>query len=76
MKNVKVVLYDVEEKSVVEHEAIPDGEIELHGNDAMFLEVLMKVDELALGNKFYTILSRRFSVDTEKLVIGVKQKNK
>ena len=78
VKNIKVVLFDVDEKAIIEDESMSDrDEIEFHGsNDTMFVEVLLKVDELALSNKVYTVVSRRFSIDTEKLVINVKLKNK
>ena len=78
MKNIKVVLFDVDEKAIIEDESMSDrDEIEFRGsNDTMFVEVLLKVDELALSNKIYTVVSRRFSIDTEKLVINVKLKNK
>jgi len=78
VKNVKVVLFDVDEKAIIDHESLSnDAEIELHGaNDTMYVEIFLKVDELSLGNKFYTVVSRRFSIDTEKLIINVKLKNK
>ena len=75
MRHLRVILYDEEEKSIVEHDSIPEGELELSGiNDAVFVEIFMRVDELMLGSTTYKIMSRRFSFDGVKLIINVRQK--
>lgn len=76
MKHIKVVLYDEEIKSIIEHDSIPDGELVFNGsNDVMFLEIFLRVDELMLGSSTYTVVSRRFSIDREKLIINVIAKD-
>jgi hypothetical protein len=75
MRHLRVILYDEETKSILEHDSIPDGEIELSGiNDALFVDVFLKVDELMLGSSTYKVISRRFSFDGVKLIISVRLK--
>jgi hypothetical protein len=72
MKHLRVILYDEESKSIIEHECIPDGELEL--NDMVFAEVYLRVDELMVGSSTYKIMSRRFSIEGTKLIINVRLK--
>ena len=75
MKHLRVILYDEEAKSILEHESIPDGEIELSGfNDTSFVDVFLRVDELMVGSSTYKIMSRRFAFEGAKLIINVRLK--
>lgn len=77
MKHIAVELFDNETKRFIEHESMPDGEFLLGamGNDGL-IHILLEVNEIALEDKVYTILSRRFSIDKLRLILTVKQKNK
>lgn len=77
MKHISVVLYDVELKSLIEHECLPEGELLLSpwGNEGL-IDILLNVNEISLEMKIFHIISRRFSIDKHKLILNVKQKNK
>lgn len=76
MKHLKVVLYDESSKMFIEHDEIPEGELIFSGgNDAIFVDMFMKVDELLIGSQRYSIVSRTFSIGAAKLIIGVRPKN-
>ena len=75
MRRLKVVLYNEQTKETVENEKIPGGEIELNpANESAFIELFLKVDELMVGSKTFTVITRRFSIDTDKLILNVRQK--
>jgi hypothetical protein len=77
MKHISVVLYDVELKSIIEHECMPEGELILSsGGNEGFIDILMGVEEISLELKIFNIVSRRFSIDKNRLIINVIQKNK
>ena len=76
MKHIKVILYDEEEKSIIEYESAPDGVLVFSDNDAMFIEVFLRVDELMVGSSTYKVNSRRFSIDNAKLILNVRLKNR
>ena len=77
MKHISVVLYDVELKSLIEHECMPEGELLLSpwGNEVL-IDMLLSVNEISLELKIYNVISRRFSIDRHRLILNVKQKNK
>lgn len=76
MKNIRVVLYDTDEKQIIEHESIPDGEIEIAGaNELIYTEMFLKIDEVKLGSQRYIIESRCFSMDKDKLILYVHKKD-
>lgn len=76
MKNIRVVLYDTDEKQIIEHESIPDGEIEIAGaNELQYTEMFLKIDEVKLGSQRYIIESRCFSMDKDKLILYVHKKD-
>ncbi|MDP4093657.1 MAG: hypothetical protein Q8920_09885 [Bacillota bacterium] len=75
MKNLKVVLYDTEEKQIIEHETVPDGEIELSGaNELLYTNVFLNCDEIKIGSKRYLVESRCFSLDKDRLILYVHEK--
>ena len=75
MKHIRVIFYDEEEKSIIEHDSIPDGELELSGlNDVVFADIFLKVDELMIGSSSYIVSSRRFSIDGAKLILNLRLK--
>lgn len=77
MRHIRVVLYDEETKSIIEHESMPEGEFSFHsaGNEGL-IDIFLGVNELALEDKIYTVLSRRFSIDQLKMIITVRRRNK
>ena len=74
MKHLKVILYDEDTKTIIDHECIPDGEWVFSGggNDTIFAEIFLRVDELIIGSSHYKIVSRHFAIDGAKLIIGVR----
>jgi hypothetical protein len=77
VKHISVILFDDETKSIIEHESMPEGELLLNSvvHDGL-IEILLEVNEIALEDKVYAIISRRFLMDKFRLVLVVKQKNK
>ncbi|MCX7747958.1 MAG: hypothetical protein N2645_13875 [Clostridia bacterium] len=74
MRNIKVVFFDIKEKTIVEHESMPDGEIMLGGtNGELYNDIFLKVNEFKMGSRKYIVESRCFVIGDDKLILYVNR---
>ncbi len=74
MKNIRVLFYDADDKTIIEHESIPDGEVTLSGsNEELYNDIFLRVDQFRIGSQRYKVESRCFSLEDDKLILIVSK---